>query len=74
VRARLTLLYGGLFLVAGAALVATTYVLFERATEYARPALARIPRAPAIHRLRLLPPLALALPSGCPPPGRTWSR
>jgi signal transduction histidine kinase len=32
VRIRLTLLYGGLFLVSGAALLAITYVLFERAT------------------------------------------
>lgn len=32
VRIRLTLVYGGLFLVSGAALLAVTYVLFERAT------------------------------------------
>lgn len=32
VRLRLTLVYGGLFLVSGAALLAVTYVLFERAT------------------------------------------
>jgi signal transduction histidine kinase len=32
VRLRLTLLYGGLFLVSGAALLATTYVLFNHAT------------------------------------------
>jgi signal transduction histidine kinase len=63
VRVRLTLLYGGLFLVAGVALVVTTYVLFERATESARPALPRIPHAPTIRRLRLVPPLALALPT-----------
>jgi signal transduction histidine kinase len=62
VRVRLTLLYGGLFLLSGAALVATTYVLFERATEYAKPQLPRIPRTPAIQRLELLPPLAKALP------------
>ena len=37
VRVRLTLLYGGLFLLSGAALVATTYALFERATEYSTP-------------------------------------
>jgi signal transduction histidine kinase len=33
VRLRLTLLYGGLFLVSGAALLATTYVLVRRATD-----------------------------------------
>jgi signal transduction histidine kinase len=32
VRVRLTFVYGGLFLVSGAALLAVTYVLFERAT------------------------------------------
>ncbi len=48
VRVRLTLLYGGLFLLSGAALLATTYVLFERATEYTKPHLPKVPRAPAI--------------------------
>jgi signal transduction histidine kinase len=62
VRVRLTLLYGGLFLVSGAALVAITYVLFQRATEYTRPQLPPIPHAPAIRDLRLLGPLANALP------------
>jgi signal transduction histidine kinase len=65
VRVRLTLLYGGLFLLSGLALVATTYVLFERATAYTQPQLPRVPHAPAIrdlHDLQLLPPLARALP------------
>jgi signal transduction histidine kinase len=62
VRVRLTLLYGGLFLLSGAALVAVTYVLFERATEYTKPHLPQIPHTPAIQDLQLLPPLAQALP------------
>jgi signal transduction histidine kinase len=69
VRVRLTLLYGALFLVSGAALVAVTYGLFQRATDYPRPQLPQIPHAPAIRNLRhparltqALPPLAHALP------------
>ncbi len=53
VRVRLTLLYGALFLLSGAALVATTYVLFERATAYTKPQLPRIPHTPAIRGLNL---------------------
>ena len=49
VRVRLTLLYGLLFLVSGAALVGVTYVLFERATAYTPPHLPQIPHTPAIH-------------------------
>lgn len=52
VRVRLTLLYGGLFLLSGAALVAVTYVLFQQATEYAKPHLPQVPRAPAIQRFQ----------------------
>ena len=48
VRVRLTLLYGGLFLLSGVALVAVTYVLFQRATESTKPRLPRIPHAPAV--------------------------
>jgi signal transduction histidine kinase len=62
VRVRLTLLYGGLVLLSGAALVATTYVLFERATQYTKPQLPRIPRTPPIQKLEPLTPLAQALP------------
>src|ERR1700761_1391313 len=62
VRVRLMLLYGGLFLLSGAALVAVTYALFQRATEYTKPRLPRIPHAPAIENPRLLPPLAQTLP------------
>ena len=52
-RLRFTAVYGGLFLLSGAALVATTYVLFERATEYRAPQLPQIPHTPAIHDLQL---------------------
>jgi signal transduction histidine kinase len=54
-RLRLTALYGGLFLLSGAALVAVTYVLFERATAFTQPQLPRIPATPAIKSLELLP-------------------
>jgi signal transduction histidine kinase len=49
VRVRLTLLYGLLFLLSGAALVGITYVLFERATAYTPPRLPQVPHTPAIH-------------------------
>ena len=52
-RLRLTALYGGLFLVSGVALLASTYVLFERATEYRAPHLPKIPHTPAIQPLQL---------------------
>ena len=55
-RLRLAGLYGGLFLVSGIALLAATYALFERATEYRKPSLPKIPPTPAIHRLQLLLP------------------
>jgi signal transduction histidine kinase len=57
-RLRLTALCGGLFLLAGTVLIAATYVLFERATEYKAPHLPKIPHPPTIRDLR--PPLALA--------------
>jgi signal transduction histidine kinase len=59
-RLRLTALYGGLFLLSGVALVAVTYVLFERATEYRSPHLPKIPHALAIQHLKL--PFAPAKP------------
>jgi signal transduction histidine kinase len=62
-RLRLTGLYGGLFLVSGVALLAATYALFERATEYKKPSLPKIPPTPAIQHLQhlqLLPQLGLA--------------
>ncbi len=65
-RLRLTGLYSGLFLLSGAALVAITYVLFERATEYTRLPLPNIPHTPALHELQLpkeLPQLPAALSS-----------
>jgi signal transduction histidine kinase len=59
-RLRLTALYGGLFLLSGVALVATTYALFERATEYRAPHLPKVPPTTAIAPLRLTVPLAKA--------------
>jgi signal transduction histidine kinase len=59
-RFRLTSLYGGVFLLSGAALVAVTYVLFRRATQYRRPHLPTIPHTPAIQDLLLPTPLAQA--------------
>ena len=55
VRVRLTLLYGGLFLLSGAVLLATTFVLFDRATEYTTPHLPKVPHAPAIQHLQQKP-------------------
>ncbi len=62
-RFRLTALYGCLFLVSGVALVATTYLLFERATEYRAPRLPKVDHTPAIEHLKLplSPGEALAL-------------
>ena len=51
-RLRFTVLYAALFLISGAALVATTYVLFERATEYRQPQLPQVPRTPAIKQIK----------------------
>ena len=45
-RLKLTVLYSGLFLASGAALVTITYALFERATAFKRPALPTIPTTP----------------------------
>ncbi|HEY1651430.1 MAG TPA: ATP-binding protein [Acidimicrobiales bacterium] len=54
-RLRLTGLYSVLFLLSGVALVAVTYVLFERATEYKTPPLPKVPHTPSIQGLQLLP-------------------
>jgi signal transduction histidine kinase len=60
-RLRLTALCGGLFLLSGAALVAITYGLFERATAFSSPHLPKIPHTPAaIGDLELPPSLAKA--------------
>src|SRR5579875_3377539 len=62
-RSQLTLLCGTLITLSGAALVAITYLLFERATRYRRPSLPTIPRTPAIQHLqhlKLLPSGALS--------------
>jgi signal transduction histidine kinase len=57
-RLRLTALYGGLFLLSGVALVAVTYGLFERATEYKTPHLPKVPHTSAIQHLHLPYPTA----------------
>jgi signal transduction histidine kinase len=54
-RLRLAALYGGLFLVSAVALLASTYVLFERATDYRAPHLPAIPHTPAIQPLQQKP-------------------
>ena len=56
-RLRLTALYGGLFLLSGIALVASTYVLFERATALTTPQLPKVPHTPAIQPLPSRPQL-----------------
>lgn len=52
-RLRLTALYGGLFLLSGAVLLAITYGLFERATDFRRPELPKIPHTPTVQHLQL---------------------
>lgn len=54
-RLRLTVLYGGLFLLSGIALVASTYVLFDRATTVTTPQLPKVPHTPAIQPLPTKP-------------------
>ncbi len=60
-RLRLTVLYSGLFLLSGIALVATTFVLFERATALSTPKLPNVPHTPAIQPLPSKPQLPGAL-------------
>ena len=62
-RLRLTALYGGLFLLSGVALLAATYALFERATEYKKPSLPKVPHTPAIQHLQLASASAGAVPA-----------
>ena len=59
-RLRLTALYGGLFLVSGVALLASTYILFEHATRYKTPHLPKVPHAPAIQISKQPPTPAFA--------------
>ncbi len=54
-RLRLTVLYCGLFVLSGAALVAVTYVLFQRATQYKQPPLPKVPHTPSVQDLQILP-------------------
>jgi signal transduction histidine kinase len=63
-RLRLTALYCGLFLLSGVALVAITYVLFQRATEYRTPHLPKVPHTAAIQHLKLPFSPEKALPTG----------
>jgi signal transduction histidine kinase len=63
-RLRLTALYGALFLVSGAALLASTYVLFERATQFRTPQLPKVPRAPTVHPLQKTTSFPQALYAG----------
>jgi len=67
-RLRLTILYSGLFLVSGVALLAATYALFEQATKYKAPVLPKVPRTPILENLQVLPKpggaVRLPLPSG----------
>ncbi len=61
-RLRLAALYGGLFILFGAALVASTYVLFQHVTASKAPQLPRVPHAPAIQSFtKPTLPKALAL-------------
>ena len=75
-RLRLTALYGGLFLLSGAALVAITYVLFEQATAYTKPRLTEDPsHSAAIQHLQLPsagPPAACG--SSTCDPAVSWPR
>jgi signal transduction histidine kinase len=71
-RLRLTALCGVLFLLSGIALVAITYVLFERATEYTPPHLPKVPHIAASDHLQLSIPAASALSYA--PPGPAFKR
>jgi signal transduction histidine kinase len=62
-RLRLTSLYGGLFLISGAALVAVTYALFERATAFKQPHLPKVPHTPAIGSFQLPNAFVNSLPN-----------
>ena len=61
VRLRLTLVYGGLFFLSGAALLVVTYALFERATKVSNgSASVRVDGKPVGHALPTLPPTTRA--------------
>jgi signal transduction histidine kinase len=61
-RLRLTTLYGGLFLLSGAALVSATYVLFERATAFKIPRVPKILQTNALTNLLNQSPLGQTIP------------
>jgi len=69
-RLRLTALFGGLFLLAGVALVAVTYGLFQRASEVKQPHLPSVPRTLTIHDLELQPGPPLPAFQASPPLGQ----
>jgi signal transduction histidine kinase len=50
-RLRLTLFYGGLFLLSGLVLVGSTYLLFQRATALTTPQLPKVPHTPSVQPL-----------------------
>ncbi len=60
-RVRFTVVYTALFLLFGVALLASTFVLFQRATEYPKPHLPNIPRTPAAVQQLQLPQLPQAV-------------
>jgi signal transduction histidine kinase len=60
-RLRFTVVYSALFLLFGVALLAITFVLFQRATEYTKPHLPNIPRTPAAVQQLQLPQLPQAV-------------
>ena len=61
-RLRLTMLFGGLFLLSGVALVGATYALFERVTAFKTPQLPKILHAAALKGLLAQSPLGQTLP------------
>jgi len=67
-RLRLTALSVGLFLLSGVALLAATYALFERASEYHAPTLPKVPSSSTIANLQF-PPKGAAIGASVPPRG-----
>jgi signal transduction histidine kinase len=61
-RTRISALYGGLFLVSGVALVAATYVIFERVTAFKSPRVPMVPNTASLEKLLVPRALAQTLP------------